>query len=125
MNQLLRLLLLAPAAFSSLLSLVMARPAHAESAGWVRVSKDASCLRAVSRTTTQFTCKRVASAGTTAKVIDITKADMVSYQTAEPDDPNATTFEMTEEESNVTAALFGCDCPACVRSLRQLRSMLS
>jgi hypothetical protein len=28
-----------------------------------------------------------------------------------------------EEESDAAAAMFGCDCPACIRSLRQLRTM--
>lgn len=28
-----------------------------------------------------------------------------------------------DEESDASAALFGCDCPACIRSLRQLRIM--
>lgn len=30
-------------------------------------------------------------------------------------------YPMTEEESNAAIALYGCDCPACVNALRQLR----
>lgn len=30
-------------------------------------------------------------------------------------------YPMTEEESNAAIVLYGCDCPACVNALRQLR----
>lgn len=125
MNQFLRLLLLTPAAFSSVLSLVMVRPAHAANTGWVQVSKETACLRAVAHTTTQFTCRRVGSAETASRVVDFAKSSASVRQAAQQDNPNATAFDMTDEESDATIALFGCDCPACTRSLRQLRSMLS
>jgi hypothetical protein len=32
-------------------------------------------------------------------------------------------FKFTDEESNAAIALFGCDCPACINSLRGLRTM--
>ncbi|MBD0343272.1 MAG: hypothetical protein ICV63_00240 [Coleofasciculus sp. Co-bin14] len=31
------------------------------------------------------------------------------------------TLEFTEEESDAAVAQFGCDCPACLNALRQLR----
>lgn len=34
---------------------------------------------------------------------------------------NIASVEFTEEESDRAIQLFGCDCPACVNSLRQLR----
>jgi hypothetical protein len=37
-------------------------------------------------------------------------------------DPEAI-LNFSDEESDAAAALFGCDCPACLRSLRQLRVM--
>ncbi|PZV18459.1 MAG: hypothetical protein DCF22_01690 [Leptolyngbya sp.] len=123
MNQFLRLLLLTPAAFSSVLSLVMVRPAHAANAGWVQVSKDTACLHVVAHTTTQFTCRRVNSEAT--KVFDITKSAVNARDAAEINTVTSTVFDLTDEESDAAIALFGCDCPACTRSLRQLRSMLS
>jgi hypothetical protein len=35
-------------------------------------------------------------------------------------DPDAV-MNFSDEESDAAAALFGCDCPACLRSLRQMR----
>ncbi|MGG6264258.1 hypothetical protein ACQ4M3_00730 [Leptolyngbya sp. AN03gr2] len=35
--------------------------------------------------------------------------------------PTYSEYPMTIEESNAAIALFGCDCPACVNALRQLR----
>lgn len=32
-------------------------------------------------------------------------------------------FNFSEEESNASIALFGCDCPLCINSLRTLRTM--
>ncbi|MBM0743839.1 hypothetical protein JOY44_19820 [Phormidium sp. CLA17] len=123
MNQFLRLLLLSPATFASVMSLVMVQPAQANKSDWVQVSKETTCLRAATLTATKFTCKRLAS--DTAKVFDITQSPLGVKEIAEIDDVTATSFDMTEEESDATVALFGCDCPACVRSLRQLRNMLS
>lgn len=34
---------------------------------------------------------------------------------------NIATVQFTEEESDAAIAKFGCDCPACINSLRQLR----
>lgn len=34
---------------------------------------------------------------------------------------NIASVEFTEEESDAAIAKFGCDCPACINSLRQLR----
>ena len=123
MNQFLRLLLLSPATFASVVSLIMVQPIQASKPAWVEVSQETTCLRAATHTETQFTCKRVTSAA--AKVFDITQSAVSVRDAAEIDDVTATSFDMSEEESDATIALFGCDCPACVRSLRQLRSMLS
>jgi hypothetical protein len=32
-------------------------------------------------------------------------------------------LDFSEEESDAAAALFGCDCQACINSLRQLRGL--
>lgn len=123
MNQFLRLLLLSPATFASVVSLIMVQPVQANKPAWVQISKETTCLRAATSTATKFTCKRVAS--DTAKVFDITQSPQRVKDAVEIDDVTATSFDMTVEESDATIALFGCDCPGCVRSLRQLRSMLS
>ncbi|GAB1542007.1 hypothetical protein NUACC21_46800 [Scytonema sp. NUACC21] len=34
---------------------------------------------------------------------------------------NVASLEFTDEESDAAIQLFGCDCPACINSLRQLR----
>jgi hypothetical protein len=34
---------------------------------------------------------------------------------------NIASVEFTEEESDAAITKFGCDCPACINSLRQLR----
>ncbi|GAA6620383.1 hypothetical protein NUACC26_061990 [Scytonema sp. NUACC26] len=36
-------------------------------------------------------------------------------------DQNVAMLNFTEEESNAAIQLFGCDCPYCLNSLRQLR----
>ncbi|MUG92239.1 hypothetical protein F7734_07110 [Scytonema sp. UIC 10036] len=36
-------------------------------------------------------------------------------------DSNVAMLDFTEEESNSAIQLFGCDCPYCINSLRQLR----
>lgn len=123
MNQFLRLLLLSPATFASVVSLIMVQPVQASKPAWVKVSQETTCLRAATSTATQFTCKRVNSEA--VKVFDITQSAAAARDEIEIEDVTATSFDMTVEESDATVALFGCDCPACVRSLRQLRSMLS
>lgn len=32
-------------------------------------------------------------------------------------------LEFTEEESDASVTLFGCDCPACLNALRQIRGL--
>jgi hypothetical protein len=31
-------------------------------------------------------------------------------------------IDFTDEESNAAIAMFGCDCPACIRSIKQIRA---
>lgn len=129
MSQLFRLLLLAPSVLASMLSLTMvAKPVHAETETWVPVSKDLSCVRTFTREPKKLVCKRL-NAGTTAEkqVIDLTKVREENNYVDErlPNGEFPDTFELSDEESEAAVALFGCDCPVCVRSLRQLRSMTS
>jgi hypothetical protein len=51
-----------------------------------------------------------------------TQAMLIAKAQAEAKDPDAF-MNFNDEESDGAIALFGCDCPACIRSLRQLRTM--
>ncbi len=50
------------------------------------------------------------------------KAALIAKAEAEAKNPDAF-INFNDEESDAAAAMFGCDCPACIRSLRQLRTM--
>jgi hypothetical protein len=49
-------------------------------------------------------------------------ATLIARAEAQAKNPDAF-VNFNEEESDAAAAMFGCDCPACIRSLRQLRIM--
>ena len=51
-----------------------------------------------------------------------TKSTLIARAQAEAKNPDAF-VNFNDEESDAAAAMFGCDCPACIRSLRQLRIM--
>jgi hypothetical protein len=50
------------------------------------------------------------------------KSSLIAKAEAQAKNPDAF-VNFNEEESDAAAAMFGCDCPACIRSLRQLRIM--
>jgi hypothetical protein len=50
------------------------------------------------------------------------QSQLIAKAQAEAKDPDAF-VNFNVEESDAAAAMFGCDCPACIRSLRQLRAM--
>jgi hypothetical protein len=50
------------------------------------------------------------------------RSTLIAKAQAEAKDPDAF-VNFSNEESDAAAAMFGCDCPACIRSLRQLRVM--
>ncbi|WP_310411406.1 hypothetical protein [Chamaesiphon sp. OTE_8_metabat_110] len=50
------------------------------------------------------------------------RAVLIAKAAAEAKDPDAF-VNFSDEESDAAAAMFGCDCPACIRSLRHLRVM--
>jgi hypothetical protein len=52
----------------------------------------------------------------------INNATLIAKAEAEARNPDAF-IDFTDEESDGAVAIFGCDCPACIRSLRQLRVM--
>jgi hypothetical protein len=50
------------------------------------------------------------------------RAALIAKAQAEAKNPDAF-VNFSDKESDDAAAMFGCDCPACIRSLRQLRAM--
>ncbi|MCY7367523.1 MAG: hypothetical protein LH474_05150 [Chamaesiphon sp.] len=50
------------------------------------------------------------------------KSSLIAKAQAEAKNPD-TFVNFSDEESDGAIALFGCDCPACIRSLRQIRIM--
>jgi hypothetical protein len=50
------------------------------------------------------------------------RAELLAKAQAEAKNPDSF-VNFTDEESDGAIAIFGCDCPACIRSLRQLRIM--
>ncbi len=56
-----------------------------------------------------------------SRLKDSPKVKPVDYATDHLTSPAE--FNFSEEESNASIALFGCDCPLCINSLRTLRTM--
>ena len=54
--------------------------------------------------------------------VNTPRSVLIARAEAEAKNPDAF-INFNEEESDAAAAMFGCDCPACIRSLRQLRIM--
>jgi hypothetical protein len=50
------------------------------------------------------------------------KAALIAKAQAEAKNPDAF-VNFSDKESDDAVAMFGCDCPACIRSLRQIRAM--
>jgi hypothetical protein len=74
-----------------------------------------SALCSPSPRTQQYTCRRLTP----------TTSQSIQIQVPLPDraDEEPEMLEFTEEESNAAVALFGCDCPACLNVLRQMRGL--
>jgi len=65
--------------------------------------------------TQRLTCVRLpAKAAANSKV-------RISWQ--RPADEQVAMLDFSEEESDAAVAMFGCDCPTCINSLRQLRGV--
>jgi hypothetical protein len=121
-------LLSSPVLFMSMLSTVMiARPAHAGQTV-IPVSTHLSCVRSNHSATVRQVCIQVANAtASTAKpTMQLAQVQEEQNQTNEsqqdkqnqPDE-----LEFTEAESDEAIKLFGCDCPACISSVRQLHGL--
>lgn len=114
MNKLLLTLLVSPTLFGSVMSLsAIANPVQpSQTPG--QPTNSANCVK--SPHTQRLTCVRLP--GKSAAVNSQAK---ISWQ-RQGDEPIAM-LDFTEEESDAAVALFGCDCPLCLNSLRQLRGL--
>jgi hypothetical protein len=112
MKRFLLLFLSAPTVLSAILPLVSAsEPAMA--AGVAKTQDGKFCIDAHAR----LVC--VKSSQLASNTPD---SSLIAKAQAQAKDPDAF-VNFNEEESNAAVAIFGCDCPACIRSLRQLRIM--
>jgi hypothetical protein len=110
MKRFLLLFLSAPTVLSAILPLVTATaPAFADTKP---ATQDKFCVNAHAK----LVCVKFSQSSNTPKSSLIAKAQ------AEAKNPDAF-INFSDEESDGAVAVFGCDCPACIRSLRQLRTM--
>ncbi|MEG4108316.1 hypothetical protein [Microcoleus sp. S13_C5] len=114
MNRLLLTLLVSPTLFGSLMSLsAIATPAQiGETPG--QSADSPRCVR--SPHTQRLTCVRLPA--TTAAS---NSKQTIAWQS--PDGQPVAMLDFSEEESDAAVAMFGCDCPVCINSLRQLRGV--
>lgn len=91
-------------------------------------TQPASAQEAVNSTNTGFSCGRKTTtvAVTTPKPrcsrIRNNTDNRINPQTGlRPDE--LPELEFTDAESDASVALFGCDCPACLNALRQIRGL--
>jgi hypothetical protein len=114
MNRLLLTLLVSPTLFGSLMSLsAIANPAQiTETPG--QSTDSPKCVR--SPHTQRLSCVRLP-----AKTAAANSQPKISWQ--RPADEQVAMLDFSEEESDAAVAMFGCDCPVCINSLRQLRGV--
>jgi hypothetical protein len=114
MNKFLLTLLLSPTLFGSLMSLsAIANPVQASETP-NQPPNSPKCVK--SPHTQKLTCVRLPAKTTTSN-----SQPKISWQ--QPADEPTTMLDFTEEESDAAVALYGCDCPVCINSLRQLRGL--
>lgn len=107
-------LLSSPAVFMSMLSMVMmARSAHASQIN--PAGTHLSCMRAPHTATVRNVCIQVSNTAPPPA-----KAE-VQVALVQPNEITELVF--TDEESNEAIKLFGCDCPACLNAVRQMRGL--
>ena len=114
MNRLFLTLLVSPTLFGSVMSLsAIANPVQVGETP----SQSADAPRCVRSPHTQrLTCVRLR-----AKTAAVNPKQTIGWQP--PDGQPVAMMDFTEEESDAAVALFGCDCPVCMNSLRQLRGL--
>jgi hypothetical protein len=114
MNKFLLTLLVSPTLFGSLMSLsAMANPAQASETP-SQSPNSPKCVK--SPHTQKLSCVRLPAKTTTSN-------SKVAIGSQGPANEQTAMLNFTEEESDAAVALFGCDCPLCINSLRQLRGL--
>ncbi|MBA3920562.1 MAG: hypothetical protein H0X31_02165 [Nostocaceae cyanobacterium] len=104
-------LLSSPTIVGSIFSLLaMGSPAHATSP-IIRMQDGLACIQHP-HGRHNFVCTRVSAQATTQ-----------SAKSVQSSDNKIAMLDFSEKESNDAIALFGCDCPYCVNSLRALRGL--
>ena len=107
-------LLSSPVLFSSMVSMaVFAQPASAN--------------ETANPAPKRFSCGRKATVAVATPTVGCTRmrrnstSDMNGQRGLRPGE--LPELEFTDEESDASVALFGCDCPACLNALRQIRGL--
>lgn len=91
-------------------------------------TQPASANETVNSTPRQFSCGRRATVAMANRSVGCTR---LRQRNSTPNVngqkgllPNEVPeLEFTDEESDASVALFGCDCPACLNALRQIRGL--
>jgi hypothetical protein len=115
MKRFLLLFLSAPTVLSTILP-IGSIPEPAMAAGVSKTQDGKFCIDAHARLVCVKTSQLV---GNTQKS---QQSQLIANAQAEAKNPDAF-INFTDEESDGAIAVFGCDCPACIRSLRQLRAV--
>lgn len=111
-------LLSSPVLFTSVITTVMiAQPIHASptiTPGKTRLS----CVRSPhSPTTGKQVCVQIPN------ISSPPKSESIVIASSQPDQSETDEFVMTDAESDEAIQLFGCDCPVCIRAVRQLHGL--
>jgi hypothetical protein len=112
MKRFLLLFLSAPTVLSTILPIVSI-PEPAMAAGVSKTQDGKFCIDAHAR----LVCVK-----SSQLVSNTPKSQLIAKAQAEAKNPDSF-INFTDEESDGAIAVFGCDCPACIRSLRQLRAV--
>ena len=116
-------LLSSPVLFMSMLSMVMmARPVHAGQT-MTPVGTHLSCVRSPYSAALRQVCIRVdnATPETVIQVAQVQPRQTNQTNKNQPNEPEELVF--TEADSDAAIKLFGCDCPSCISSVRQLNGL--
>ncbi|MFM2064023.1 MAG: hypothetical protein RLZZ507_3694 [Cyanobacteriota bacterium] len=105
---------------SMLSTVMMARPAHAGQTV-TPMRTHLSCVRSPHSASIRQICIQVDNATSTTAKPAMQIAQVQPEQIQEQNQPDELVF--TEAESDEAIKLFGCDCPACISSVRQLHGL--
>ncbi|GAB1542419.1 hypothetical protein NUACC21_50930 [Scytonema sp. NUACC21] len=97
----------------------MTQPARANET--VNPAGTQTCVKNPHAPTPKLVCvkvSKVALAPSTPSTVEFAAPQAEQSQ----DNPTAE-YNFTEEESDTAVAMFGCDCPACLNAVRQMRGL--